>query len=64
MVGSVFEKELSTNYFSIIHDYLSASEWLLLDAKIPDFENIAKFILSFVYQYILDFSDCQVFEIP
>ena len=44
MVGSVFEKELSTNYFSIIHDYLSASEWLLLDAKIPDFENIAKFI--------------------
>jgi len=40
MVGSVFAKELSTNYFSIINDYLSASEWLLQDAK---FENFANF---------------------
>ena len=43
MVGSVFAKELSTNYFSIIDDYLSASEWLLQDAKIPKFKNFAKF---------------------
>ena len=40
MVGSVFAKELSTNYFSIIDDYLSASEWLLQDAKIPKFYQI------------------------
>lgn len=36
MVGSVFAKELSTNYFSIIVDYLSASNG---SSKMQKFQN-------------------------